>query len=526
MDKLLIYNGTHFLNEHTLSDITSIGRLRKNTIQLESSEISRVHAIITRTESGFVIVDRGSMNGTFVNDRKLVASEPAPLGDGDRIRLETFELRVSLSSEAARFDAQQVSESSLRLARVLEEPPERSLPLSNALGDSIWSSGSTRVVVADILEETRDARTFRLVGKKTRLFSYEPGQFVTLSLDIDFETGLRSFSLSSSPSRPHAVDVTVKRSSEGGASAWLHDNLKLGDEVTMRGPSGTFSCSKYPSRKLLFIAGGIGITPLMSMCRWIVDTAADVDVVLLYSVRAPGDIVFRAELDFLAARHRNLRVVTTVTSNWDGTQPWSGRTGRVDRAMIEDVVDDLSDRHVYLSCPNAMRESVMRALRSAAFPLKNLHTESFRSDRVAAGTVLEPPSEPASLFPAPAERLTDDSEVADASPERDAATPPSPATPGLRHRIRFARSKVEAHAAGDVSLLEVAEANGVEIPYGCRSGVCGTCLTACVEGEVERIPDASATDGATSARASEGPNGNEPIYVCVARPTSDVVLDA
>ncbi len=510
MDKLLIYTGTRFDREVPLADVTSIGRLAKNTIQLEAAEISRVHAIITRTATGFVVTDQGSMNGTSVNGRKLAPKKPAEITDGDRIRLESFELRVSLAKHASNFDAARVSESSIRLERVLSAPPTHRQPLADLAQSGhadadgpIWNSGTTRLVVADIIDEAPGVRTFRFVGKRTKLFTYEPGQFVTLALDIDLETVYRSFSLSSTPSRPHTLELTVRRSDDdNGASAWMHDSMRLGDEVSMHGPSGHFSCTPFRSRKLLFITGGIGITPVMSMLRWIADTAADVDVVVVHSVGAPAEIVFRSELEFLAARHPGIRIHTTVTSNWDGAQPWAGRTGHVDRAMISDAAPDLAERHVYLCAPAPMREAVVLALRSLSFPLANLWTESFRDDRIAVGTVVEPPGEPETPFAPPTSSLTDSSA---GEPPRAPVTAPGQAP--ARYTVRFTKSGVEARATADMTLLEIAEANGVEIPYGCRAGECGTCAARC-----------SGTNIPTHAA--------DTTFTCVTRPASDVVVDA
>jgi glycine betaine catabolism B len=104
-------------------------------------------------------------------------------------------------------------------------PPPPSPVLTNLIDDrekiSIWSEGVTTLKVADIVEETADVKTFRLVGEKPMLFSYRPGQFVTFLLNIDGEDVERSYSMSSSPSRPHVLEITVKRVPGGLVSNWL-----------------------------------------------------------------------------------------------------------------------------------------------------------------------------------------------------------------------------------------------------------------------------------------------------------------
>jgi hypothetical protein len=114
----------------------------------------------------------------------------------------------------------------------------------------IWSEGVTTVKVADIVEETHEVKTFRLVGEKPVLFSYRPGQFVTFLLNIGGEDVERSYSMSSSPSRPHVLEVTVERVPGGIVSNWLCDHVKLGQRLTIKGPAGNFSCFDYPAAKM------------------------------------------------------------------------------------------------------------------------------------------------------------------------------------------------------------------------------------------------------------------------------------
>src|ERR1700730_16656992 len=101
---------------------------------------------------------------------------------------------------------------------------------------------------------------------------------------------------------------------------------------TIRGPAGKFSCFDCPASKMLFIGAGSGITPLMSMIRWIADTSADVDVKFLASFKSPADIIFRKELELISARHARFRVAVTLPSTWPGrTESWTGLNGRFNK---------------------------------------------------------------------------------------------------------------------------------------------------------------------------------------------------
>ena len=293
MDKLIIERDGELLQEEELQPVTSIGRNSKCTIQFEDPQISRVHVVLTKRSAGYELADQGGMNGTYLNERRLDTRETVMLKDGDVFRLQSFQVKLQARPATPAAVAEpptpeaSPSETHVHLES-LDEAPAASILLTDLVEKQgsfpVWTKGTATLRVADIIKETSDTNTFRLVGKEDTLFSYKPGQFVTISVEIEGKTVKRSYSISSSPSRPHTLELTVKRVPGGLVSNWLADNLALGDELGIRGPAGKFSCFNYPSRRMLCIAGGSGITPIMSMCRWIVDTTADVDVTLLYSV--------------------------------------------------------------------------------------------------------------------------------------------------------------------------------------------------------------------------------------------------
>lgn len=512
----------------------SIGRLKDCTVQLEDPQISRIHALVTRENDGFLLTDKGSMNGTQLNGKKLERGQSTVLTDGDVLNIQGFELRFDLESAKPAVPEQADGTESRAALVDLEKPPEASILLSHLLEDrsdkAVWSGGECTLHIADIIEETADTKTFRLVSKTGMLFSYKPGQFVTISLDIDGKTVKRSYSMSSSPSRPHTLELTIKRVPGGLVSNWMADRASLGDEIKVRGPAGKFSCFNYPSRKMLCIAGGSGITPMMSMLRWIVDTTADVDVTLLYSGRSPSDFIFRKELETISARHSGLRVIFTVTSKWNGTESWTGLTGRISAPMIDLVTPDLMERHVFLCGPKPFSMAIKEKLKELDYPIAKLHMESFGEGRVAKGTKVAPkPAVKPAIKPAAAQVIKPAAEpipekvkpepIPEPTPvEKSAAKPaveaPIPAVVG--HAVAFKSSDVHANAGADECLLDIAEANGVEIDYACREGSCGSCITKLVSGTVDMEDN----------DLSEDELANGMIYPCVARATSPVTLDA
>jgi len=416
----------------------------------------------------------------------------------------SFQLRFELSSPPSAVGLPPPPPVTARL----EPPPGAGLLLEHLVEQRhhipIWKEGDIQLKVADIIDETHDVKTFRLVGLTSLLFSFKPGQFVTIKPVIDGREVHRSYSISSSPSRPHCLEITVKRHPGGLVSNWMCDHVKFGDVISLRGPSGSFSCFNFPSRKILFVGAGSGITPVMSMLRWIVDTAADVDAHLFVSAKSPRDIIFRNELNWMSSRHSGIRVGVTCTSRVTGEDAWTGLTGRIDANMLKLLTPDLHERHIFLCGPGPFMEALKESLREIGFSMANLHTESFGRARVAAGDAVEARDVPKRT-------------VLPVMPVAEAPAAPSP-TPVEKavFQVHFARSDKTVSTAGDTSLLELAEANGVEIDYGCRSGMCGACRTKLNKGTVDmsenELPDDERAEGY--------------IYPCVSLPTSDIEVDA
>ena len=514
----------------------SIGRLKGCTVQLEDPQISRIHALINRVEEGFLFKDQGSLNGTHLNGKKLDTGEEVLLKDGDILSIQSFTLTLDLNHKQQALGVDLAATMVHARVEELEKPPTASILLAHLLEDrsdmTVWSKGEVNLRVADIIDESHDAKTFRLVGKDDVLFSYKPGQFVTVSVEIEGKTVKRSYSMSSSPSRPHTMELTIKRVPGGLVSNWMADNVRLGDEFTVRGPAGKFSCFNYPSRKIMCIAGGSGITPIMSMLRWIVDTTADVEVTLLYSGRSPHDFIFRKELETISARHSGLRVVFTVTSKWNGTESWTGLTGRINKDMIKLVAPDLLDRHVFLCGPKPFSDSISNELKELDYPIANLHKESFGGARVAKGTKVAPKKpdkvvppaadgtvsgEPAKLE-APADIVTDKKAEAQVAPSPVPVPVPEPkvSSAPAGFKVAFKDSEVVAVVEEGQFLLDVAEAQGVEINYACREGSCGCCITKLLSGTIE-MEENDLSDEDRDAGM---------IFACVSRATSDVSIEA
>lgn len=499
-DTVIVYREKEIVEKAILRHDMIIGRAAGADLQLEDSSLSRIHAMLRAEAGRWFLVDLNSLNGTFLNGRKIAAMQPTPIVSGNIAEFGNYKLNFHIVSQPE----SPASTAPQPVLPVVEPPPAAS-PLLEHLVERhheipLWTEGEIQLQVADIVEETHDVKTFRLIGLSPLLFSFKPGQFVTITLDIDGRAVRRSYTISSSPSRPHCLEITVKRARNGLVSNWMCDHIKLGDLLSVRGPSGMFSCFNYPSGKILFIGAGSGITPVMSMLRWIVDTAADVDAHLLVSAKSPCDIIFRNELNWMSSRHSGIRVGVTCTSRVTGADSWTGLTGRCDEKMLRLFTPDFLERHIFLCGPSPFMESVKETLRSLGFPLANLHTESFGGARVAKGEKVEDRDVPKPSAP-------------DIQP---VARVPVGVPKAAGFQVNFIRSGKAVATAGEATLLDLAEANGVEIDYACRSGVCGTCKTKLNKGKVE-MSENELSDEEKAAGF---------IYPCVSKPVSDLEIDA
>lgn len=239
------------------------------------------------------------------------------------------------------------------------------------LGPAARRKGSYRV--KSVIAEARNVWTLTFEpAENSRRFDFLPGQFQF----ITFGGGKgeeHPFTIASSPMDISSHSSTIKGS---GDFTKTIGTVKPGDLVGIQAAYGRFSHILEPNeRNLVFIAGGIGITPFMSMLRYMRDTRDDRDVLLLYANRAEEDIVFRKELDSLAALGiPRLRVVHVLEAP---AQEWRGENGRIGRPLIDKYAGNLNDRLFYLCGPPAMMNALATLLIDAGVPAKRIRTERF-----------------------------------------------------------------------------------------------------------------------------------------------------
>ncbi len=337
--------------------------------------------------------------------------------------------------------------------------------------------------LARIFQETPNVKTFRFVPVDggPLPFDHEPGQYLILSLMIDGKPVRRSYTISSPPSRNRFVEITVKREENGLASRYLHDSVKAGDILTITAPAGRFVFSGRESDSIVLIAGGVGVTPLMAKIRYLTDCGWPGRIHLLISAKTEQGLIFRNELEDLLQRHANLEVTTTLTR--EESPMWAGLRGRISTKLLSTTLSKLPNSRVHLCGPTEMTEPLIVLLLADGVAPNRIHQESFASpsrDAVAA---------PAATF--------------------DAAT-------STEATLEFANSGRQVKNLKGRTILELAEANGISIPYDCRAAVCGQCKTRVLSGNVVMDAD-DALD--TFDRA------NGVVLACQARCQDAVVID-
>ncbi|MBW4651434.1 MAG: FHA domain-containing protein [Kastovskya adunca ATA6-11-RM4] len=529
--------------ETTINGECFIGRSSHCAIFLDSPEVSRVHGSICFEEGHYCFTDLASLGGSRLNDEVVKVNQKYLLQPNDIIRIgefilvikavvsegETTEIAAATPAPTPPTVRPIVIPPATQKPLLPTAPPREYMPLALVPPEQIssWTKDELTVRCLRITNETADVKTFCFVAEPPVRFTYKPGQFVTLNLQINGKSVKRSYSISSTPSRPHTLEITVKRvppppdvpdAPAGLVSNWLHDNLKVGTEIKVKGPSGKFNCFDNPAQQLLLISAGSGITPMMSMSRWVFDTAADCDIVFFHCARSPKDIIFRHELEMIAARNPKFRLAIATTRSEPG-QAWFGFTGRLTETMLYAIAPDFWQRTVYVCGPNGFMQGVKTMMEGLGFPMQNYYEESFGGAKNS-----KPPSPLASPIPTsvaepiePIKGAVSLDSIRIAVPMLLSTPAPSPEVKSGGLAVAFAKSSQEVVSDGQDSILELAEQEGIEIDSSCRSGVCGTCKQRKLEGEVKYEGDPDALD------ESEQEEGY--ILPCIAYPVGRVVID-
>jgi glycine betaine catabolism B len=213
--------------------------------------------------------------------------------------------------------------------------------------------------------------THAIQVEKPRGFAFRPTQFTFLQLKTDEGPEGRQMSLATSPTRPQ-LEYAVRLSDSPYKRAFAA--LRTGDEVLLFGPIGDFVL--HETRPAVLLAGGVGITPLKGMAEYATDKALPIPIRLVYSNRSEDEIVYRPELDELEKQNPRLRAVYTLTRNSD--RGWQGRTGRIDRELVQEAARGLDGPIYYVSGTPSMVVGTLQLLRGLGVLDEDIEIEAFR----------------------------------------------------------------------------------------------------------------------------------------------------
>ncbi len=309
-------------------------------------------------------------------------------------------------------------------------------------------SRSVILTVSAVIEETSDSRSivFAVPEDLRDKFEYRPGQFLTLRIPSD-RTGsvARCYSLASSPFSDDAPKVTIKRTADGYGSNWLCDRISAGDSLEVLPPSGVFTPKSFDHDFLLFAAGS-GITPVMSILKSAL-TQGSGKVTLVYANRDEKSVIFAEELRALGEKHADRLTIVHWLESVQGLPT---------ATQLATVAAPFADREAFMCGPGPFMDAVHQALHDAGMPRTSVHAEVFNS---LAGDPFAD-HEPVEIS---------DDEAADAATvevELD----------GEVHTLSWPRKQ---------TLVDIMLAKGIDVPYSCQEGECGSCACTVLEGKVE-----------------------------------------
>ena len=226
---------------------------------------------------------------------------------------------------------------------------------------------SFELPVTETKQETPDIKSIK-IGIEQK-FDYKPGQYVIVELDIEDSENTRSLSIASSPTEDFLLFSTKISQT---LFKQKFNNLQVGDKVKLKGPMGIFVL-KEDAKEIMFLGGGIGITPFRDMIKYACDKRLPIKLTLLYSNRTPNDIVYKDEWSLFEQQNPNLKVVNTITDDPN----WQGRKGRINESLVKEFCSDLNNTIFYICGPPGMVTGLSDLLKTMNISQSNIKIERF-----------------------------------------------------------------------------------------------------------------------------------------------------
>jgi ferredoxin-NADP reductase len=308
------------------------------------------------------------------------------------------------------------------------------------------------LLVSEIIDHAGDVKSFLLEpapGTDTAALAYfRAGQYISIKLRIGDSVITRPYSVSSSPAEAlkNKYTLTIKRLEDGFASSYIFDHWQVGTVVEASGPQGEFVYEPLrDANNLVALAGGSGITPVYSLAQAIADGTEEATLTILYGSRKTDQIIFKEELDNLAATCGKINVVHVIS---DEEETKGCEKGFITAELIKKYAPD-SDYSIFVSGPAAMYEFLDQELAKLGLPRRRIRYEVFGEYK---------------------------------NPEQDPAFPADAAGKTFQLQVDMHGSKKTVTAKSGESMLVAMERAGIEVPSICRSGECGFCRSRLVSG--------------------------------------------
>lgn len=338
------------------------------------------------------------------------------------------------------------------------------------------------------IQESSDSCSlqFSVPQELKNAFNYKSGQYLTIKLNIDAKEERRAYSISSCPTCDDPIQITIKNIDGGLVSSYLVSNVKEGDILEVFPPMGNFVLEPNPEtqKQYFMLAGGSGITPLMSMLKTVLFNEPLSKVVLIYSNRFPENIIFKDELEKLAKKYSDRFKIYHFISR--ANQEDMAYFGRLEPELFKEIAlkhtnGNFDNAEFYLCGPTSLMQSIENLILEFDIPKSKIHKESFVSSN-----------------------LYDEDEKPQHAEYQDHTI-----------KIRVYGQEYDLHVQKEDNIITAGIKNGLIFPYSCQIGACSTCRAMLVKGKVHM----EITEGLTDVEIKQGY-----ILTCQAHPMSDDVL--
>ena len=345
-----------------------------------------------------------------------------------------------------------------------------------------YHNSRMRLRVTEIMDETPSTKTFRLAPCSGVLPPFQAGQYIALLMQFGDVRTTRAYSMTTTPRQTGYYDITVRRVPDGFVSGYLHDEVKVGDVLEAAGPAGDFHYNPiFHGKSLVFLAGGCGIAPFMSMIREVATCGLDREIHLFYGNKDTSDIIFHEELIHIASHHGNIHYIPVIEeAGAQGELGCNYRPGLMTGDLFSEELGDLTGKTFYMCGPSAMYDFCGAELEKLGIPKRRVRRELYGAPR----NISKSPGWPAEVTEDATFQVTVNGK--DTIPAR----------------------------AGE-PLLTALERAGIIVPSLCRSGECSLCRVKLVSGDVFQ-PEG------VLLRVSDRRYGF--IHSCAAYPLGDLAL--